>query len=221
MNLEHNDSFVYVLKYMYTSQLIVKNANVDRIFDLMFIAKELQLQSLSEGISKMLIDNLTIENVASVYEKANLYDQNELKKACETFIDDNAECLDSLVQLSNRSLGEILRRASFRRNEVKVFELVSEWHKYNNRTDNIDNELLDTVRFELIPDQELIRLANHSNIISEDILFRILRDRLLEVKIKQTTSHITYHTISTAKKTKKDLKAANLLASGSDDKTII
>ena len=168
IELTHRDSFENVLKYMYTNELIVNNADIEKFFDFMLIAKQLELTSLSEYSSQLFIDNLTLDKVVSIYEKATENYQIGLMEACENFIDKNAEILvakKSLIQLSNRSLEEILRRDTFGINEVKIFELVNEWHEHHNRTtDNIDNELLNAVRFELIPNKELTRLANHSKI---------------------------------------------------------
>ena len=229
MDLEHNDSFLYVLKYMYTSQLIMKNAKLDRIFDFMLIAKELQLQRLSEGISRLLIINLTIENVALIYDKANEYDQIRLKETCERFIDRNAETLVArkcLAQMLSESLEEIISRNSFKISATKIFELVEEWHINHNRTDNIDYQLLYTVRFDMIPNEELLRLGNHSKILSENIISRVMIQRLFE---SQTIDNITTTKgktiqpsmeISNKATTRTYLKVVNKLASGSDDHSI-
>ena len=124
IELTHRDSFENVLKYMYTNELIVNNADIEKFFDFMLIAKQLELTSLSEYISQLFIDNLTLDKVVSIYEKATDNNQIGLMEACENFIDKNAESLvakKSLIQLSNRSLEEILRRDTFGINEVKIF----------------------------------------------------------------------------------------------------
>ena len=112
LDLVHNDSFFHVLRYMYTGQLVLYYQDVDRIFDLMSIAKTLQLENMSEEMSQMLTKSLTLENVALIYEKASIYDQTELKLRCETLIDQN-------VELLVKKLGEIVRPVLERNNRQR------------------------------------------------------------------------------------------------------
>ena len=127
LDLAHNDSFFHFLKYMYTGKLQLINQEIDRVFDMMLIAKTLELTSMSEDISLLLINSLTIENVALVYEEASRYDQTQLMLFCENFIDKNAEILftqKSLAKLPSQYLEEIIRRESLNVSEKKIFKLV-------------------------------------------------------------------------------------------------
>ena len=116
MKLTHNDSFFRVLKYIYTGKLILDNQEIDRIFDFFSIAKSLELQSLSEEMSVLLINSITLDNVASIYEKAYKSNESKLKTFCENLIDQNAEILasqKSLVKLPSNCLKDVISRDSF------------------------------------------------------------------------------------------------------------
>ena len=51
LQLNHNDSFLHVLKYIYTGKLTLKNQGVDRIYNLISISKTLNLISLIEKLT--------------------------------------------------------------------------------------------------------------------------------------------------------------------------
>ena len=95
LNLAQNDSFIHVLKYIYTGKLKLKNQEIDRIFDFMSISKTFQLTSLLEEVSLLLNKSLTLENVALIKKKAIQHEQKELRLACEHFIKENSEKLAS------------------------------------------------------------------------------------------------------------------------------
>ena len=223
MELAKNYSFFHVLKYMYTGQLILKNQKLDRMFDFMSIAKTLELTNLSDEISMLLQEGITIENVVLIYEKANSNDQKQLKKSCETFIDKNADVLvskKSLIKLSSECMKEILDRDSFGLNEAKIFELVNEWHDIHNRTEYNDIELIKKIRFELIQKEELSNLTNKFKSISNQLVNQIKNERAFnENKIIPTRqSQTSIPTTSTQITTFSTIN--NKLASGSADNSI-
>ena len=183
LELVHNDSFYHVLKYIYTGKLILNSQNIDRIFDLMTIAKTLELASFSEEISLLLIQALNIENIARIYEKANIYDQRNLKSYCESFIDHNADILltqKSLVKLPSQCLKEIISRDSMAIIEIRLLELVKDWHEYHNRTNDVDVELIDAIRFELIPNGKLIKLVDCFKLFKQHKVFEIIKQRIAQ-----------------------------------------
>ena len=65
MDLAYNDSFIGVVKYIYTGKLIMEKEGIDRIFDVIFyfISKTLELTNLLEEVSLLLTKSLTLENV--------------------------------------------------------------------------------------------------------------------------------------------------------------
>ena len=191
---------------MYTGQLFLKNQQVDRMFDLMSIGKTLELTNMTRDIAELLKEGLDLKNVFDIYEKAVQYDQIKLKISCEYFIDHNAEYLvdqKSMSKLSSQCLQEILGRDSFLINESKLFELVSDWHAYHNRTENLDNELIKKIRFELFSNEELLNLTHYSKLVDSKLVCQILKDRILHKNTKTPTRQF---------QTK--------LVSGSDDNTI-
>ena len=180
---------------------------MEQICDFMLIAKVLQLQSLSEGISQLLIENLTIENVVPIYEIANEYGRTRLKKVCESFIDKHAEILvarKSLIQLSAQSLKEIIARDSCRIRTVEIVKLIRNWREcHYNRT-----ILTYSHRVKTISDEELIRLEKCTEMLTEVLHLR--EERFIELRMQ-----------ANSKTTAMYLKVFNnKLASGSDDKTI-
>ena len=145
MELADCDSFYHVLNYIYTGKLILYNLKIGRIFDFIAISKTLELTSLSEELSLMLAKSLNLENALQIYEKAYRYDQKQLRKSCEIFMDKNAEILvsqESLLKLSSDSLKMLISRESFELNERRIVDIVNEWHVYQNRTSNDLNKEL-------------------------------------------------------------------------------
>ena len=197
---------------MYTGQLILKNQQVDRMFDLMSIAKTLELSNMMEDIYILLKNSLNRENVVLIYENVFHYGQTNLKESCEHLIDQHAEYLvaqNSLTKLSSQCLQEILGRDSFGINEMRIFELVNEWHVYHNQTKNFNNELIKKIRLELFSTKELFDLTQYSKLVDKNLVFEVLQDRHFNENTKMPTRHyqstestkIT-HTLSTTTTTK-------------------
>ena len=208
LELVHNDSFFHVLKYIYTGKLVLTNQTIDRIIDFMSISKLLELENLSEEISRLLIKELKLENVVLINEEANRNERIQLKESCERFIDRNAVFLSdqgSLAKLSSECFKKIISRNSFGLNELKIFELVKDWHIYNNKTNDINMDLINEIRLELIPSEELISLKNQSNLINLKKANKIIEEIILHKKTNLTTRHIqtttTASTIATTKTT--------------------
>ena len=179
LKLAHNESFFHVLQYMYTEKLVLNNQEISRMFDFMLSAKTLELSNLMEGISLWLKNSLNRDNVVLVYENAFQYGQNDPKESCEHLIDQHAEFMvaqKSFIKLSSERLQEILVRDSFGINEMRIFKLVNEWHVYHNRTDNLENDLIKKIRFELFSNYELFYLTSHSILVDETLAFQILKE---------------------------------------------
>ena len=66
MDLVYNDSFIQVLRYIYTGKLIMEKEGIDRFIDLYLISKTLELTNLLEEVSILLKKALTLENVALI-----------------------------------------------------------------------------------------------------------------------------------------------------------
>ena len=226
LELTHADSFLHVLEYLYTSKLVLNNQTIYRILDFMLIAKTLELTSLIEDISLLLKEGLKIENVQLIYDTAIRYDQIHLKESCDYFIDRHAEFLfaqKSLTKLSSQRLENILGRDSFDLDESKIFELVNEWHVYHNRTGNLNNELINKIRLELIPNKELLNLTHHCKLIDERKIFQILKGRILHEETTKPKRHFLTTSKYTPTKSNSRTKAGlsnRQLASGSYDKSI-
>ena len=201
-----------MLQYIYTGKLVLKDSELDRMFDFMSIAKTLELTNLMEDISILLKNCLNRENVVLIYENGFRCGQKNLKESCEHLIDQHAEYLvaqKSLTKMSSKCLQEILGRDSFGINEMRIFELVNEWHVYHNQTKNLNNELIKKIRFELFSNKELFNLTHHSNLVDKNLLFKILNDRIFHENTKMLTRHFQStestkisHTSSTTTTTK-------------------
>ena len=187
------------------------------MFDFMSIAKTLELSSLMEEICLLLKNSLNRENVVLIFEKAFQYGQKMLKESCERLIDQHAEYLvaqKSLTKLSSQCLQEIISRDSFGINEMSIFELVNDWHVHHNRTENLENDLIKKIRFELFSNKELFNLTHHSNMVDKNLVFEVLKERHLHENTKMPTRLI--HITTTTTKTIPN----NKLVSGSEDKSI-
>ena len=235
MELAYDDSFFHVLNYIYTGKLILKKQELYRIFDFMSIARTIHLTGMLEDMSLLLKKGLTLENVVLIYEKASEYDQVQLRISCEQFIDKNADVLvnqKSLVKMSSECLKRIISRDSFGLVEVKIFQLVEEWHVFHNRTKNLNIELIQKIRFELIPNEELSNLISVSKITNDQIVLQVVNEtmKLNGNPIKPTrrgqipTTTTTTTTITTTTTPSITSTTANIfhnkLASGSKDNSI-
>ena len=83
MDLAYNDSFIGVVKYIYTGKLIMEKEGIYRIFDVLFISKTLELTNLLEEVSLLLTKSLTLENVALIKEKAIKHNIMQISAECD------------------------------------------------------------------------------------------------------------------------------------------
>ena len=136
--------------------------------------------------------------------------------------------------MPSHCLKDIISRDSFAIEENKIFDLVKEWHEIHNQTTHLNTELIKTIRFELIPNKELINLANHSKLVNEKIVYKIIKERELQQNNIQSTRQFInctkaqyilnqtfgkiFSSDSPTRQTKQISK--NKLASGSIDKKI-
>ena len=155
--------------------------------------------------------------MVSIYLKANQYDQSKLKTACEHVIDQHADILvsqKSLAQLPSECLKETISRDTFFIQENKILGLVNEWHVFHNQTEDLNIELIKQIRFQLIPNKELVRLANHSNLMNEKIVYQAMKEKLNTHNIQPNKRFFLQ------KATTKVANHNRTLVSGSLDKTI-
>ena len=207
----------------------MSNQETERIIDFMSIAKQFNLSGLREDISQLLMKNLTLENVALVYEGANINNQKQLKESCESFIDQNAKDIflnNSLIKMSGEYLKYILGRNSFILNELDIYEIVQKWHVHFNKTHDLNQDLISKIRFDLISNDDLLKLTSQSNIINMEKAFKIMLSRTNNPNMAlptrklalQTTTSTTTTTTTTTTLIKHNSKIR--LASSASDKSI-
>ena len=128
--MAHYDSFIYVLKYIYTGKLILEKEGIDRIFDLIVISKTLELTNFLETMYLLLKEALKKENIGKIKEKAIKYDQIQDRLACDNFINEKTEKLasgsrDNSIKIWNVDSGECIRTLSGHSNIVTSLQLLS------------------------------------------------------------------------------------------------
>jgi hypothetical protein len=83
--------FKAILTYIYTGVFEVKDALLASISDYIAAAHLYQMEDLAQQIAGYLKEGLTVENVVDRYKTAALYQLDELKQTCLTFMDDQAD----------------------------------------------------------------------------------------------------------------------------------
>jgi len=125
---------------------------------------------LQKSISDYLESILDIRNVCSIYDISSLYQLKSLEETCARFIDRNCTALikqNTLLQLSCDSLAAIICRDSFSANEIDIFNIVREWHEFNNVKEP-KLKLIEQIRLPLMKLEEMLNDVRDSNLISSD-----------------------------------------------------
>ena len=150
--------------------------------DLLSLAHKYQLNSLQLSISDFLKASLTSTNVCDVFDVATLFQLDELRWSCLSYLDQNACDVmnsDSFVDLSASALEELLKRVSFSAPEIEIFRGVRRWMEKNEA--NVGDEgvarVISGVRLPLIPLSDLLDEVRQSKLVTSDCLLDAINDQ--------------------------------------------
>ncbi|XP_018494802.1 BTB/POZ domain-containing protein 9 [Galendromus occidentalis] len=175
-------AFKLLLGYIYTGHLTLGGMKEDAILEILELAHKYGFEKLQTALCRYLQEILSVRNVCTVYDKAQLYNIDHLIKTCCRFIDRHAGSIlqsEAFLQLSGTALKEMLSRDSFFAEEIEIFGAVKRW--CSERADDEDNaDILKTVRLPLIATADLLSTVRASGLIPPD--------RLLDAIQKKTES---------------------------------
>ncbi|KAJ3643694.1 hypothetical protein Zmor_026390 [Zophobas morio] len=179
------DSFLAVLKFLYTGTITITPSNLDPTLDLIGLAHQCALTDLEVAIGQKIKPLLNHKNICSVLNTANLYNLVELRDACHVFMDQHASEIlnnDCFKHLSQNSLIKLLERDTFFAPEIEIFEKVAQWCQVNVHAADL---VVKCVRLSWLSVVEIVSKVWPSKLVScEDLLQAIAE--IVDVKPNET-----------------------------------
>lgn len=180
------DAFKYLMKYIYTGSLSLKQMKIRDILDTLELAHQYGFIDLQKALANYLGKVIGMSNVCVILETARLLDLTELSSTCYTFMDENA---NSIIQsynfrrISYEALFGLLQRDTFAADEFDIFNAVRDWYLYNAdkpskaMQTNRAEKLYNLVRFTLMSQHELLNVVRSANVLSPNRLLDILAEK--------------------------------------------
>ena len=150
---------------------------------LMYAAKKYLLIDLVDQCQQYLQENLTVENVCSILELSQVFDELELQSCCLEFICQhtlNVIKTDGFLQLSRNALEDITRMDVLSVNEAQLYEACIGWAQHQLRTvshielppkdtqmRDVLGNVLYRIRFPTMDQVEFTRLVGRSDVLSD------------------------------------------------------
>ncbi|XP_044738078.1 BTB/POZ domain-containing protein 9 [Chrysoperla carnea] len=178
------DAFKALLNYVYTGHMSVSGMKQDTVLDALGLAHAYNFVDLENAISFHLRHTLSLSNVCAILDAARLYRLNSLIRVCHRFMDRHAVQIlkmDSIYNLSQGALAELLARDSFCAPEVDIFHAVCNWIKANQYAENCTSSSLESplssVRLTLMSVAELLTVVRPVGLMSADALLDAIGER--------------------------------------------
>ena len=174
------EAFKYLMTYIYTGCLSPKQVNHDDLLDILKLAHQYQFIDLQKAISDYLCKVICLDNVCAALDTACLLNLPDLASACYTFMEVNS---DSIIKqqmfrtISHDILNTLLERSTFYAPEVKLFQAVLDWCRYNSEQGNQSEELFNKIRFTLMSRDDLLNVVRSANVLSQSRLLDILAEK--------------------------------------------
>uniref|UniRef100_A0A182VAD9 BTB domain-containing protein n=1 Tax=Anopheles merus TaxID=30066 RepID=A0A182VAD9_ANOME len=167
------DAFRYLMKYIYTGSLSLKQMKIGDILDTLELAHQYGFIDLQKALANHLGKVIGMNNVCVILETARLLDLTELSSTCYTFMDGNAT---SIIQpykfrsIAYEALFSLLQRDTFAADEVDIFNAVHGWCRCNEAEPDKAEKLYNLVRFTLMSQQELLNVVRSTNVLNPNRL---------------------------------------------------
>lgn len=103
---------------------------MDYVGDVMRLGQKYLVAGCMNVCEQFLIENLTNENMCSIYGLSILFDQMDLKRFCEVIISVKPTAIfrtNGFLECDHTILGHILKLVSLNCSELKIFEACMEW----------------------------------------------------------------------------------------------
>ena len=190
-------AFKLLMTYIYTGQLpttSLEELDEGAVLELMKIVDLYGIESLQKILRQYLKKKLTIENVCTIFDRAEFLHLEELSDACQRFIIDNAGAFlksGTFEGLSATALIRVLSQDAFSVVEIEIFRAFCRWCSSHSSEIERSN-VLGTIRLSLITTQDLVTIVRDSRLVSPDLIL----DAILERKTsKGMLKHRTPRTI--------------------------
>ncbi|KAJ3643698.1 hypothetical protein Zmor_026394 [Zophobas morio] len=165
------DAFRSVLRFLYTGSITISTSDLDASLDLISLAHQCSLTDLEYAVGNKIKSLLSLKNICSILNTANLYDLVELRDACHSFADEHASEIidnDCFEGLSQKSLIKVLERDTFFAPELEIFKSVARWSQKNN---DVAGLVVKCVRLSWLSVVEIVSTVWPSKLVDcEDLL---------------------------------------------------
>lgn len=175
-------AFKLLLRYIYTGRLSLGGLKEDILLDILELSHQYGSEPLQAGLCRYLQEILSVRNVCTIYDKAQLYNLDQLSQTCCRFIDRHAAGIlnsEAFLQLSAGALKEMLSRNSFYAKEVEIFEAVHRWYldKEGRVSENTMTEILGQIRLPLMDTTDLLGPVRSSKMFDPDCLLDAIKTK--------------------------------------------
>ncbi|XP_055317531.1 BTB/POZ domain-containing protein 3-like [Sitodiplosis mosellana] len=137
-------AFKEFLQFFYLGRVKITAANVAKV---MYLANKYNLADGLNMCSQFLMNVLTDDNACWCYDLANLFQQQELKKYCETVFTINTKAVlksTSFLECDREVLGHIIKIDSLNCSEVDIFGACMSWVEAVSKQAILTKELIGT-----------------------------------------------------------------------------
>ncbi|XP_041379498.1 BTB/POZ domain-containing protein 6-B-like [Gigantopelta aegis] len=170
--------FNLFLRFVYTDDVTVDS---DNIMHLLYLAKKYSTGKLEDLCLKFLETSLTAENVCTILEQANFFNEDELHNKSMTYILENGKStLESrdFLKLSQKSVLDVVKSDDLQADEKEVFQAAYEWakHQCEQKHVAINTETLRTqlgdivqqIRFPLLDREFFVQTVHPSGMLTAE-----------------------------------------------------
>ncbi|XP_031637184.1 BTB/POZ domain-containing protein 3-like [Contarinia nasturtii] len=136
------DEFKEFLQFFYLSRAQLTKENVAKV---MYLADKYNVQECLRMCKQFMTLLLSTDNVCWGYDLAILYNQEFLKKYCETIIAIDTKAVfssDSFLECSKDAVTNILQMDALSCSETEVFESCMAWLKLASQQDELTKEIV-------------------------------------------------------------------------------
>lgn len=175
-------AFKHLLTYIYTGRLSLCNLKEDTLLDILELSHQYGFELLQTSICRYLQEILSVRNVCTIFDKAQLYHLDQLSQSASRFIDNHASGIfksEPFLHLSTTSLKALLSRSSLCAKEVDIFDAVHRWYldKEGDVEEEAMSQILDQIRLPLMDTGDILGGVRRSKLFHPDRLLDAIKTK--------------------------------------------
>lgn len=173
------NGFKQLMECIYTGQLILNDADLEMVLELLSIAHQYGYEKIQIAIGLYLEGIVSSLNVCKIFSRAVHLELGSLKSACYRRVQQDPDAfLDSedLCELSATALRGALSRDTFFTEEINIFKAVERWCKQRPDQKHSFPAVLETIRLPLIATTDIVTVVD-SGLMTKDCLWEAIRLR--------------------------------------------